>query len=1812
MMKTPNVIPKIAASVLALVLGAAASRAATVTLNASDASGTTSFNAAGHWNNAQAPSAANDYDTGGFFLRTPGDGVTNYVFLGNSLTFNVQNTSGGNNGSMLEKFSGGAGSVRWLTINNMTNHDQAMIRSGGTAGANIHLQGNQYTMLGNSSILADQCIWIIDAPLIGADNVILTNNANNNPDHVSFTGTNSAFTGSWYLTLGGSGWSCELDSVYSLPGNPSTFNPGQITFLVNGQLRDTAGCAFTNSNSGITLAANGNINTSVTTLIGEPITDLTNGVHSLAGLTSSGAGTLILSNANNTYSGNTILSAGTLQLGVDNAIPGGAGAGDVTVNGALDLNGHNLTINGLNGAGGVDTFSGGASTLTLGANGANGTFTGNIANSTGTLSLVKAGAGAQTLSGVCTYSGPTVLAGGSLNFNPASFVPGTPGGFTVSNSVIGVDATSGVSLTIGSLTLGDNATNSITYGTLSANPTFPAITLNGSLTAPGTNVVITFTALGLKTGTITLIKYTGTALPNLSNFKLAAPLGVVATLANNQGNHSIDVNITEVPDNVTWNGVAGTNWDLSSINWAVVGSGNFVAFRQGDSVTFDDTLTNDFVGGAQPTNVNLTANFSVYPIPGLTVNSSLPYTLAGPGGLTGPAPLLQSGSGSLTLLTSNSFTGGVNLSGGGTLIITNDSALGATSGNLTINGGTLEMTGPVTSTRAIAVPAVSSIGVATNVTATLGGVISGAAASLNKIDNGTLVLTGKETFTGNFFIHSGNVIIDTGGSITNAVYQDVGQNGTDNATLTIRGTGNYGTANDFNAGDLDSSVGTVNIQGTANLTANQIFVGSANAAGSTASGIFNQSGGTVTEVSTGVGAFSIGGRTSALGLGVYNMSGGTLTAFAGMRIGGTGTGTLNQSGGTINARGGINIARIGGSFGTNNLNGGTLATFNVATSTGVNAVFNFNGGTLQAAFNPPNTTWFSGNIQANVQAGGAIVDTTSTNNVTISTPLLAGSPSGGLTKKGTATLTLTGVNSFTGPITNTAGTLFLNSASTYPGALVANGGTLQMTTANTITGPTIVTNGAVVGVSQLGSATMSLGAVTFNGTASGFGGILAISPTAANNPTVPLVNGGTLTLNGTNSIALSASSTGTLALVKYTGAFAGAGSLSNLVLAQGSAGFISNDIPNSVIYAVVTAVGDGLVWTGTNSSATNTWNISTTTNWTVGGVATSYHQIISPGDSVTFNDSGTGTVIVSTTVSPTSLIISNNARNYTFSGVGTISGPTGIKKLGTGTAVLNLTNNTYTGDVVISNGVLQVGTSTAIPAAANLTFGSAGTLKFAFDQTEGDLNGSGTLDYTGGNPAVLTLASSGVSLWNGTIKDEGAGGVALTKSGTGTWWVGGTNRFANGGAFTVTNAFNAGTTILTNGGVITSPFLVASIANTTGNNATMIVDGGLLAVSNNILAIGYATGATGTMIVNNGTVNHGGPPSAAFGGPNNNNIVVGGGGGTGTLTVNGGQVLNTQEIVLGQNATGSGTLNLNGGLVQASAIVPNANPAVFVANFNGGTLQAVTNSGDFLQVNSMVMSNGFVLDDGGYSVTIATAGLVAGDAFNGGFTKTGSGAVYLDNSGSTYTGPTLVNNGLFAGTGTVPGAIIVGPNGRIGGGDTNGLGTLAAVGDITIQGGAVMRINKDNAINDIVTSSGKITYGGTLVVSNLSTVALTVGDNFTLFLPSSHAGNFSNIAGSPGVGLGYSFDPTSGKLSVVTSTIATNPTNITVSASGGSMNLSWPSDHLGWTLQSNAVSLTSSATWFDYPAATGSRDTTQATIPVTGTTNSVYFRLKYP
>jgi autotransporter-associated beta strand protein len=138
------------------------------------------------------------------------------------------------------------------------------------------------------------------------------------------------------------------------------------------------------------------------------------------------SGTLILASSNNFYSGDTSIfsNAGTfappvLQLNVQNALPYGPGAGNVSITGSglLDIFGNLTNINGLSGNGTVDSslFSG---TLVVGNNNATSTFSGSLTNSGSFygayLSLNKVGSGTLTLSGTNTYLGGTTVENGTL------------------------------------------------------------------------------------------------------------------------------------------------------------------------------------------------------------------------------------------------------------------------------------------------------------------------------------------------------------------------------------------------------------------------------------------------------------------------------------------------------------------------------------------------------------------------------------------------------------------------------------------------------------------------------------------------------------------------------------------------------------------------------------------------------------------------------------------------------------------------------------------------------------------------------------------------------------------------------------------------------------------------------------------------------------------------------------------------------------------------------------------------------------------------------------------------------------------------------------------------------------------------------------------------------------------------------------------------------------------------------------------------------------------------------------------------------
>jgi autotransporter-associated beta strand protein len=240
--------------------------------------------------------------------------------------------------------------------------------------------------------------------------------------------------------------------------------------------------------------------------------------------------------------------------------------------------------------------------------------------------------------------------------------------------------------------------------------------------------------------------------------------------------------------------------------------------------------------------------------------------------------------------------------------------------------------------------------------------------------------------------------------------------------------------------------------------------------------------------------------------------------------------------------------------------------------------------------------------------------------------------------------------------------------------------------------------------------------------------------------------------------------------------------------------------------------------------------------------------------------------------------------------------------------------------------------------------------------------------------------------------------------------------------------------------------------------------------------------------------------------------------------------------------------------------------------------------------------------------------------------KTGTGSLTLAGT-NTYAGATTINGGALLVNGSLPGGGLALANGvTLGGsGVINSAVTLpsgstlapgTSIGQLTVnnavmlQAGSAtwMEINKAAFTNDQLRVNGALAYGGTLTVTNLEGT-LWAGDSFQLFNASSTSLNFAatNLPPLPN-GFQWQWTPASGTLSVI-ATVALNPTNITAGFSGNALELAWPLDHLGWRVETNAVSLMDSNSWFTLP---GSTTTNQVFLNIDPVEGNVFFRLVFP
>jgi hypothetical protein len=71
----------------------------------------------------------------------------------------------------------------------------------------------------------------------------------------------------------------------------------------------------------------------------------------------------------------------------------------------------------------------------------------------------------------------------------------------------------------------------------------------------------------------------------------------------------------------------------------------------------------------------------------------------------------------------------------------------------------------------------------------------------------------------------------------------------------------------------------------------------------------------------------------------------------------------------------------------------------------------------------------------------------------------------------------------------------------------------------------------------------------------------------------------------------------------------------------------------------------------------------------------------------------------------------------------------------------------------------------------------------------------------------------------------------------------------------------------------------------------------------------------------------------------------------------------------------------------------------------------------------------------------------------------------------------------------------------------------------------------------------------------------------------------------------------------------TTPTTLSAVLAGSTLNFSWPSNYIGCRLESNAISLVATGSWF---TVAGSASTNKFFVPLNASTTNVFFRLAYP
>ena len=522
--------------------------------------------------------------------------------------------------------------------------------------------------------------------------------------------------------------------------NATALGSGAVT--VNGGTLDLGGNNLTTANFG---GSGGTVSLGAATLTASNTSGSTfaGAITGTGGLVKTGSSYLTLSGSNN-YSGGTMINAGTIYL---------TGSGTVgTASGSI-------------------TISNADSTATLDLR--------NAQTRTGTITMI--GQGARLASGDVNNPGSVINNGNALEFGGGQItvsVSGTgglnvTGGGTInsSNSYTGATTISGTTGWYGTDQLFVNNANAL--GAASGDLTISGGTVNlqsNTMTRSGN---VTVSGGIIENGTLSKSGSNFVLQGGVVNASLAGTAGLIKSTTNGASLNAANsyTGGTTISGGTLYVGSSGTLGDASSdVTVSGTGSGATLVvldLRNQQTRTGTIMITNQdariITGGG-----------------GSIVNNGVPFQFGGGSlelGVSGTGGMLVTGGGSIS--SSNSYTGATTISGTAgwygtdTFFVANTNALGSASADLTISGGTVSlMSNTITRSGNVTISGgyvhtgtISKSGGNYNIQAGVIEAVLAGTAGLTKSGNGTLVLSGNNTYSGGTSISNGVVSVSADNSL---------------------------------------------------------------------------------------------------------------------------------------------------------------------------------------------------------------------------------------------------------------------------------------------------------------------------------------------------------------------------------------------------------------------------------------------------------------------------------------------------------------------------------------------------------------------------------------------------------------------------------------------------------------------------------------------------------------------------------------------------------------------------------------------------------------------------------------------------------------------------------------------------------------------------------------------------------------------------------------------------------------------------------------------------------------------------------------